>query len=110
MNSNDQQTLSQAARHEKRAVDTVEQVISYAHEETKYDGHGKADHTGALEKTDSQEIALVRKIDGRLMVFDIRTSPSDQLSNNFSADFIHNVLSCTRQSNAQQNYISNDFA
>lgn len=52
---------------EKAGVDYVEKN-SFAEEPIKPSALEKVDHTGAVAKTDPEEIALVRKIDWRLMV------------------------------------------
>lgn len=44
-------------------------------ESIKHAAGGNVDYTGSVAKTDPKEIALVRKIDWRLMVRKIRPSP-----------------------------------
>lgn len=68
MQTTNQQPPSHAVHNEKNEADTVEKVTSYAEEGLKPTAQGKADRTGAVAKTDPEEIALVRKIDWRLMV------------------------------------------
>ncbi|CAI6334312.1 unnamed protein product [Periconia digitata] len=67
MEAKDQHPPPPAAQNEKGEAETIEKSTSYADEGLKPVAQGKVDRTGAVAKTDPEEIALVRKIDWRLM-------------------------------------------
>jgi hypothetical protein len=69
MHAKDEQVIVSTAGNTKAEAEYVEKSNSYAEEALKPIAQGNADHTGALAKTDPEEIALVRKIDWRLMVW-----------------------------------------
>lgn len=81
--------------NEKNGVHHVEKS-SFAEESLK-PALPNADHTGAAAKTDPAEIALVRKIDWRLMVcLHLRSNHVRALSETLLANAVHHVLSQLR--------------
>lgn len=81
---------------EKNGVNLAEKS-SYVEESLKPAALVNVDHTGAVAKTDPAEIALVRKIDWRLMVcWPLRTNHEKLSSDGSLADAVHHVLSQLR--------------
>lgn len=90
MTATDQHATVSTAGNEKAGVDYMEKN-TYTEETIKPAALENADHTGAVAKTDPAEIALVRKIDWRLMVRLCLTYP-EATPNKISADSMRHVL------------------